>query len=90
MRAEATAKAEGAREPLWGTKTRNPETIYAVTVASALLPPEEEALACLASLMCHLDSALLRSVKLIETALQRETVAENTRCQVPRGPARLP
>ena len=40
-----------------------------------------------ASLMCHLDSTLLRSVKLIETALQCETVAENTPCRVPvRGP----
>jgi len=40
-----------------------------------------------ASLMCHLDSTLLWSVKLIETALQCETVAENTRCRVPpRGP----
>ena len=40
-----------------------------------------------ASLRCPLDSALLRSVELIETALQCETVAENTRCRVPiRGP----
>ena len=30
-----------------------------------------------------MDSALLRSVSLIETALQCETVAENPRCQVP-------
>jgi hypothetical protein len=44
---------------------------------------EEEALACRASLRCHVDSALLRSVSLIETALQCETVAENPWCQVP-------
>jgi hypothetical protein len=48
-----------------------------------LFPAGEEALACRASLRCHLDSALLRSVSLIETALQCETVAENPRCQVP-------
>jgi len=36
-----------------------------------------------ASLRCPLDSALLRSVKLIETALQCETVAENSPCWVP-------
>jgi hypothetical protein len=34
-----------------------------------------------ASLRWHVDFALLRSVSLIETALQRETVAENPRCQ---------
>jgi len=39
------------------------------------------------SLRCPLDSTLLWSVELIETALQCETVAENTRCRVPvRGP----
>ncbi len=57
-----------------------------IAVASALSPwgrsPRLQA-----SLMCHLDSTLLWSVKLIETALQCETVAENTRCRVPvRGP----
>jgi hypothetical protein len=48
-----------------------------------LFPAGEEALACRVSLRCHVDSALLRSVSLIETALQCETVAENPRCQVP-------
>jgi hypothetical protein len=48
-----------------------------------LFPAGEEALACRASLKCHLASALLRSVSLIETALQCETVAKNPRCQVP-------
>jgi hypothetical protein len=48
-----------------------------------LFPAGGEALACRASLKCHLDSALLRSVSLIETALQCETVAKNPRCQVP-------
>ena len=48
-----------------------------------LFPAGEEALACRASLRWHLDSALLWSVRLIETALQCETVAENPRCQIP-------
>jgi hypothetical protein len=48
-----------------------------------LFPVGGEALAYRASLRCHLDSALLRSVSLNEAALQCETVAENPRCQVP-------
>ena len=40
-----------------------------------------------ASLRCPLDSTLLWSVKLIETAMRCETVAENSQCRVPtRGP----
>ena len=59
-----------------------------MTVASAL--PREEALACTASLMCHLDSALLRSVSLIETALQCETVAAEYSVSGSHGSDRLP
>lgn len=45
--------------------------------------PREEALACKASLRWPLDSAPMRSVNPIETAMQCEAVAKNTQCQVP-------
>ncbi len=51
---------------------------------------EEEALATQASLRWHLDPAPLPGVYLIETASVGETVAEESRCQVPGGPGRLP
>ena len=81
VRAEATAKAEGAPRRPGKTKRRT----EARNDGCIGFFPGEEALACRASLRCHLDSAMQRSVSLIETALQCEMVAENTRCQVLPG-----
>ena len=63
---------------------------FAIYFANDIRRAWGEALACTVSLMCHLDSAWLRSVSLIETAWQCETVAKLLGVWRARTPDRLP